>query len=101
MSAAAGPAHPSHDPRPPHDPPPLGDPQRSESDLTPTGRVILGMLRLGRIADAIRILGPLFVRDRNWATLDINQLVRVAPEISDDAVLGMNSNPIAIPVITR
>src|SRR5262249_50314858 len=37
----------------------------------------------------------------DWAALDVYQTTGVTPEISDDAVLGMNGNPIAITVLTR
>src|SRR5208283_4332079 len=34
----------------------------------------IGMLTVGRIDDAIRILRPLFARDRNWATLALQMV---------------------------
>jgi uncharacterized Ntn-hydrolase superfamily protein len=34
----------------------------------------IGMLTVGRIDDAIRILRPLFARDRNWATLALRMV---------------------------
>ena len=34
----------------------------------------IAMLRAGRIVDAVRILGPVFARDRNWATLALRMI---------------------------
>jgi uncharacterized Ntn-hydrolase superfamily protein len=34
----------------------------------------IAMLRVGRIEDAIRILAPVFARDRNWATLALRMI---------------------------
>lgn len=34
----------------------------------------IGMLTLGRIDDAVRILRPVFARDRNWATLALRMI---------------------------
>ena len=38
---------------------------------------------------------------RDWATLDVDQTMRVASKISDDAVLSMNGDAVAISVSKR
>src|SRR5438132_14417914 len=38
---------------------------------------------------------------RDWAALDVNQAMRIAAKISDDAVLGMNGDAIAVSVLKR
>jgi len=50
----------------------------------------IGMLRLGRVDEAIRILRPVFARDRNWATLALrmvgSQFIPGDASIARDAI---------------
>src|SRR5207247_8406579 len=36
---------------------------------------------------------------RNWATLDVDQTMRVAPEKTDHAILSVNGDATAIPIL--